>query len=227
LHPFLKGAILTEIAEDVMSALQNIQAALDALMGESESLTGELAAVLDYCRRLESITFEQVTRIVGAETGELLLLAWDWKLLIPRRVHQCAEWDDRILLLQPGERYDLVNLVRWLLASAAESGAWDPSPVIEDLYDHMGEPESAKIPALVHTIVRKTRGRRISGAGIQAACVGTGLGHRTGAMIAILKGGGVISPGLMSSSPRARTGSPIYDVHPVLCRLYAEGPHGS
>jgi hypothetical protein len=84
----------------------------------------------------------------------------------------------------------------------------------------MGEPEYIKLPALIKEIVSKSQNECIDAAGINAASRAAGINNRTGTMIAILKGAGALSPKLRSASPKARTGSPVYEVHPVLIALY-------
>lgn len=208
-----------------MTERENIKQALAALIGNGEPLVPELAMAMNQCRLLGSIAYENIVAIAGDDAAELLLLAWNWKMLVPRRSLQCAEWDDRVLGLEPGEQYDMVNVVKWLLDAAAKTGCWQVIEVVRDLYAWMGEPQFAKMPALVRQLVQQAQHQRITGAGIHVACAHHGFGDRTGAMIAILKGGGVISPHLTSSSPMQKTKSPLYDLHPVLIHLLSEGSH--
>ena len=51
---------------------------------------------------------------------------------------------------------------------------------------------------------------------IKKICNELGLGHRVNALIAELKGSGVMSPKLSSLAEVARTGSPIYELNPSL-----------
>ena len=59
----------------------------------------------------------------------------------------------------------------------------------------------------------------INGAKIGALCIQNGLTDKTGAMIAVLKGAGIISPKLASISRTAKTRSPLYEFNPS---VYAE-----
>ncbi|HMA85737.1 MAG TPA: hypothetical protein VKN73_08545 [Desulfosalsimonadaceae bacterium] len=47
----------------------------------------------------------------------------------------------------------------------------------------------------------------------------SGINNQTGAMIAILKGSGIISPRLRSSGPAANKRAPAHEVHPTLVEL--------
>ncbi len=198
-----------------MPSEANIEKALGGLLGE-EPLLPVLVSALEVCRRRGGVTFRELAGIAGDKAAELLLLAWDWKLLLPRRSRQCAEWDDRIMRFEAGEYYEMPNIVRFLLDIAARSGIWDPTVALDALYVQMGEPAHEKMPALVREIVEGAVHFQIDGAAISGACAKIGLGKRTGAMIAILKGGGLISPRLLGTAPAEKNRSPVYEVHPAV-----------
>ena len=206
---------------------ENIRRALEPVIGADEPLNSVLAAILDRCREQDSITFKEIADQAPDDAQEIILLAWDWKLLIPRRSRQSAEWDDRIMRFEAGERFEMVNIVKSLLALAAERGAWDLAAAVQSLYGRMGEPAYARMPSLIQEMAKRVRYQSISGAAIHLACVRTGFQDRTGAMIAILKGGGVISPRLMSSNPSERIGSPLYEMHPLVLKLSAKEPNAA
>ncbi|MFZ5564374.1 MAG: hypothetical protein ACOZBW_09995 [Thermodesulfobacteriota bacterium] len=90
-------------------------------MGE-EPLLPVLARVLDACRGRGGVPFGEVARIAGAAASEVVLLAWEWKLLLPRRSRQCAEWDDRVMRFEADEYYEMPNIVGFLLDGAAQTG---------------------------------------------------------------------------------------------------------
>lgn len=175
-----------------------------------------LAAILDKCRNQNGVTFRDVFMVAGDEAPELLLLAWDWKLLVPRQSLQCAEWDDRVMRFEPGEKYDMPNIVAFLTEIAATDGTWDVDTAVRDLYSYMGEPAYKKMPRLVREITRRTQHGAVNAGAIHAACLKAEIIDRTGTMIAILKGGGVISPKLISAGPEEKQGAPVYEVHPTV-----------
>ncbi len=201
---------------------ENIRRALELVIGAEGALGFVLATALDRCRRQENITFEDIAALSPDDGREVILLAWDWKLLIPRRSRQSAEWDDRILRLEAGEHFEMVNIVKFLLTSAAESGTWDLAAAVRSLYGQMGEPAFENMPSLINEIAKQVKYSSIFGTAIHAACVRTGFQDRTGSMIAILKGGGVISPRLMSSNPSEKIVSPLYEMHPLVLKLSAK-----
>ncbi|MEA3436547.1 MAG: hypothetical protein U9R43_08775, partial [Thermodesulfobacteriota bacterium] len=90
---------------------------------------------------------------------------------------------------------------------------------IVDLFKIMDEPEWEKIPDLVLEIKQGCIHNTISGARVGIACARNGLKNKTGAMIAVLKGSGIISPKLMAFAEVARSTSPVYEFNPS---VYAE-----
>ncbi len=186
------------------------------VIGE-DALLPRLAEVLATAYRKSAVTSDEIKNIANVDFAEILLLAWDFKLLIPRRAARCGEWDDRILMPAPGEAYEMPNIVRYLIRVALETGEFELERALRSLYRDMGEPQWEKIPELVETMKGYAVHRIISAPRIHAACLKTGIANKTGAMIAILKGGGVISPRLGAMAPVARAGAPLYDMNPLVC----------
>ena len=192
--------------------MENLSSAFYARYGEKMP-PGLDAVLLAACRR-PTIAFEEIQKIEPHDIEELLLFAWDWKLLIPVAASQCSEWDNRLMMMAPGEMYEIPNISRTLIAAAAATGTWDIERAVLSLYQDMGEPDWQKMPALVAAITRQAVHHTIGAAAINAACIKAGIKNKTGAMIAILKGGGVISPKLAAIGPVARTKAPLYEVNP-------------
>jgi hypothetical protein len=153
---------------------------------------------------------------------EALLTLWEWKLVIPVRSSKCSEWDSRILSAKPEEFYEMPNISKKLVKKGIETGRWDSISAILDLFQCMGEPEWKKMPDLILSIKKNTVHNTINGARIGVLCIQNGLKDKTGAMIAILKGGGIISPKLAAISQVAKSRSPLYEFNPS---VYAELKH--
>jgi hypothetical protein len=75
------------------------------------------------------------------------------------------------------------------------------------------------MPDLILSIKKNTVHNTINDARIGVLCIQNGLKDKTGAMIAILKGGGIISPKLAAISQTAKSRSPLYEFNPS---VYAE-----
>lgn len=186
---------------------------------QDETLLKELASVLSRFCENDVIIYKQLREIASDNLTELLLELWNWKLIIPIRSSKCGEWDSRILLAEPGESYEMPNISKMLVKNAQLSGIWDSQKAIIDLFKVMDEMEWRKIPDLVLEINHGCIHHTISGSRIGIACARNGLKNKTGAMIAVLKGSGIISPKLMAFAEVARSTSPVYEFNPS---VYAE-----
>ncbi|MBS3808737.1 MAG: hypothetical protein KGY38_01105 [Desulfobacterales bacterium] len=189
--------------------------ALRELVGD-EPLIEPLASVLaDACIHA-SIPYDSIINRAESDAQELILAAWDWKLLIPRRCAACGEWDHRLLVTSPGEIYEMPNIIRYLVQKAGAGGAWDVQTAVADLYHDMGEPQWEKMPELVFRLGRQAERFVVSAGEINAACRNSGFYYRTGSLILILKGGGIISPKLAAGPAAAKRHSPLYELNPSL-----------
>ncbi len=187
---------------------------------KTEPLLEEIAATLTCLCENHLTEYEWIRQIAGENAPEVLLALWEWKFAIPARSFKCGEWDSRILLAEPGESYEMPNISRALAENARQTGIWDSPLAIAHLFHTMGEPEWEKMPGLTREIRRGCVHHTISGAAIGAACARTGLKGKTGTMIAILKGAGIISPKLMAVSRHTgSSSSPLYEFNPG---VYAE-----
>jgi hypothetical protein len=178
--------------------------------------------VLVYAAEMDIIHYETIQEVAGTSTGEILLEMWEWKLLMPIRSSKCGEWDSRVMVMQPGEVFEMPNISRALASNAIESGKWDTPWAIKHLFQKMGEPDWEKIPALVRELRDSCVHNVISGTRIGAACGHHKLKEKTGALIAVLKGAGIISPKLMAiDRNRMQSTSPLYEFNPC---VYGENP---
>ena len=164
----------------------------------------DLARILFCVYQCERINYQDLASADYVNVGDALLTLWEWKLVIPVRSSRCSEWDSRILSTQPGEFYEMPNISKTLVKKSLETGAWDSTLAILDLFKCMGEPEWKKMPDLILSIKKNTVHNTINGVRIGVLCVKNGLKDKTGAMIAILKGAGIISPKLAAISQIAK-----------------------
>ncbi|MDY6911098.1 MAG: hypothetical protein SVM79_01885 [Chloroflexota bacterium] len=195
--------------------MENLQQALSVFTDSSE-LAEHLAKVLDIACEKGSISYEQVETLIGDNGEGVLLQGWQWRLLIPRRTSRCGEWDDRILLTEPGEIYELPNIAKYLVENARNTGKWDVPNSIRELFKIMREPAWQVMPELVALMGRIAVDRSISAFNIKHACRELGLEDRVDTLIAILKGSGVMSPKLGALAAVIRTGAPLYELNPCL-----------
>ena len=179
----------------------------------------DLARILIGVYHCDRIKYQDLASAACCSMDEAILALWEWKIVIPVRSSRCSEWDSRILSAGQGEFYEMPNISKTLVEKGMETGEWDSTQAILDLFQRMGEPDWEKMPKLILSIKENTVHNTINGARIGALCIENGLKDKTGAMIAILKGAGIISPKLAAISQTAKTRSPLYEFNPS---VYAE-----
>ena len=198
--------------------MENLEKALKSIMTEDIPVS-DLAHILFRLHHCERINYLELASAANGSVDEALLVLWEWKLVIPVRSSRCSEWDSRILSAEPEEFYEMPNISKTLVKKGIETGTWDSMAAIFDLFQRMGEPEWEKMPDLILSIKKNTVHNTINGARIAVLCIQNGLKDKTGAMIAILKGAGIISPKLAAIGQMAKSRSPLYEFNPS---VYAE-----
>jgi hypothetical protein len=98
-----------------------LKEALNSFLGNTE-LTSSLAQILAYVSKKGRVTFHEVEETVGDNAEEVLLLGNEWRLILPMRTRRTSSWEDRLLLFDPVELYEVPNIVRYLVENASETG---------------------------------------------------------------------------------------------------------
>jgi hypothetical protein len=195
--------------------IQGLQAALGDLLG-SDELTVETALIINNACEKGRISFSEVEEICGGNAEDVLLLCWQWRLLLPVRSSKCGEWDDRLLLLDHGEIYELPNVVKHLVKSARRTSQWDPDLALTELFSDIDETLRSRIPDLLKKMKGLSHFNIINAFQIRQACARANVNQSVDTLIAILKAGGVISPKLRALSDVAKARSPVYEINPCV-----------
>ena len=183
---------------------------------DHEHEVDKLASVLVVLSEKGTVSYDDVEEISGESTEDVLLIGWKWRLLIPMRTSRSGEWDDRLLIAETGELYQIPNVVKYLIDNARFTGEWNSNIAITRLFKDMEEPAYRLIPELVRKMFEKAAEYKVNAVQIRAACREVGLEDRVDTMIAILKGSGIMSPNLAPLAQVIRTGSPLYELNPCL-----------
>ena len=192
-----------------------LKEALSGFLGNTE-LTSSLAQILTYVSKKGRVTFHEVAETVGDNAEEVLLLGYEWRLILPMRTRRTSSWEDRLMLFGPVELYEVPNIVRYLVENASKTGVWEPGVALSELFREMGDPHWDTIPSLVERLWDQSKDYRITAIQIKETCGGLGLGDRVDALIVELKGSGVISPKLRSPAEVSRAGAVIFELNPSL-----------
>jgi len=179
-----------------------------------DPVSRNLARVLAVACKRGRVSYDEVETLIEESADDVLLLASELRLLLPVRTFRSSAWEDRIFQAEPGEMYEVPNVVRFLVQNARQTGQWNAANALREFFRLAGEPEWERIPTLVDRIGQRSEDRRVNAVQVKEVCDELGLGHRVDALIAELKGSGVMSPKLGSLAEVARTGSPVYELNP-------------
>jgi hypothetical protein len=194
--------------------MDELKDALTSFMKADEA--ARIAQLLEAIVRRGKIAYEEARETVGKDIEDVLISGYGWRLILPVRASKAGDWEDRMLTAQPGETYQVVNVVRHLVKNASKTGRWDPETAIAEAFKDIGEPEIDKMLTLVARIGSEAKGRRINGVQIKRLCTELGLGDRVDPILSELKACGIISPKLSSLTDSSRAGTPIYELNPSL-----------
>lgn len=195
---------------------RNLERALGIFLNQ-EKLNGFLTQVLIKACKTGKVSYDEIEEIASGDSEDVLLLGFEWRLLIPTRsTRDTLEWEDALLLAKPGETYKMPNVVKYLVEEAIQTGRWEPESAIAEIFKVMGEPEWDKMQNLVQKLGEESQYYRTNATQIKKICRELDLEDRVNSLIAELKGSGVMSPRVSSLAEVIREGSPIYELNPCL-----------
>jgi len=177
-------------------------------------ITSKLSQVLAYASVNVIVSYQEIRKIIKDDPEDVLLLADKWRLLLPVRTIKSSDWEDRVLVLRDGEKYEIPNLIRYLVKDALDTGRWNPEKTISQLFKEFEDPDWEQIAGLVRSIAEKAIDYKINGNQIKEVCLKSGLNNRVDGLIAELKAAGIISPKLGSILDVVGAQSPIYELNP-------------
>jgi len=187
-----------------------------ALNSFLHSYTDSVARVLVIAAEKRHVSYDEIEKVVEDDIKEVLLLGHNWRLTIPARTYKSMEWEDRVLMVEPGEVYEMPNVVQCLVREAGQSGQWEPKKAVSTAFKQIGESKWALMPKLVELLGSQAKGNRISAVQVKQACEQLGIGERVDPLIAELKSTGIMSPCLASLTDALHRRAPVYELNPSL-----------
>jgi hypothetical protein len=188
---------------------RNLEKALREVLPEEDQAA--LIETLLLAAEKEKIRNDEIHVPEPVKEDTLILLQSE-NVLIPFETSKTIAWEDRVLTLRPGEAYQVPHVIRYLLEGAGETGELDAEHAFERYLREVGEPEPEKMTALFNEVLDNVEKGRISAGTLSMLAGELSLGHRMGTIVAVLKGGGVISPCLRKPSTLS------YEVNSFLLR---------
>ncbi|MBW1715374.1 MAG: hypothetical protein JRJ77_06020 [Deltaproteobacteria bacterium] len=198
---------------------RQMEKALSPILGDDEA-TGRLSQLLAYASLHDTVCYQEIRDVVEDDPEDILLMAEEWRLLLPVRTAKSSSWEDRLLLARDGEVYKMPNVIRYLAKEAIQSAKWYPEKAMKELFKELRDPAWKQIPGLIKAIAEKAIDNKINGNQIKKICLQFGLSNRVDGLIAELKAAGIMSPKLGSIPDVMGAGSPIYELNPSIVVHY-------
>jgi len=194
--------------------MNNIEKALTSFLESDDA--HKMAMLLAEAMKTGDISYDQAKAILNEDPEDMLTLGYAWRVLLPVRAARGGDWEDRMLIPRPGEKYQMPNVIRHLVANSVATGTWEPEKAILEVFRSIGEPDMDKMLVLVERIASELKGHRIYGVKIKEICKELGLVDRVDPLVSELKAVGILSHKLTSLTEVSRAGSPIYELNPSL-----------
>ena len=194
--------------------MDNIEKALAGFLHRGDAQ--KMAMLLVEAVKTGNISYDIAKVILDEDPEDMLMLGYEWRLLLPVKAAKNGDWGDRMMVPRPGEKYEMPNVVRYLVTGAVMTGTWNPGKAILKVLKSIGEPDVDKMQVLVGIMASELKGCRISAVQIKEICKQLALEDRIDPLISELKAVGVMSPKLISLTEAYRASSPIYEFNPSL-----------
>ena len=168
-----------------------------------------IAKILSIASEAGRITYEE-PEIHDEVKDDLFILLERERLLIPARTSRSLAWEDRMMILKPGEVFEVPNTILHLIRYMKETGEWSPHHAIKAYLEEIGEQSPEVILSMFNEIKGETKGLMVTPEDLLRASDELNLTAEIGRIIAELKGGGIISPCLRDPSHL------LYEINPSL-----------
>jgi len=168
-----------------------------------------IAEILSIASESGRITYEE-PEIHDEVKDDLFILLERERLLIPSHTSRSLAWEDRMMILKPGEIFEVPNAIIHLIRYAKETGEWSPYHAIKAYLEEIGEKSPEAILSMFNEIKGEAKGLMVTPENLLRASDKLNLTAEIGRIIAELKGGGIISPCLRDPSHL------LYEINPSL-----------
>jgi len=197
-------------------SITNLTQALSGFIKENE-FTEPLARGMLLFLENETVAFDRLKALFGPDYVDILLLAFDWKLIIPLIPSKTCAWEDLAVSGINAPLYTMPKAVFYVLQEAMNKGIWDVDMGLKIMFETLDiSVPPDKMVELVEELFNREKFMCVSARDIDIACRTVGLPGFADQVIAILKGVGIISPKLGYLGKSKPSLGPLYDVNPSL-----------
>ncbi len=128
--------------------------------------------------------------------NDVFLLGEEWNAFYPESgiKGDCLAWGNRLNLPTKGERYEIPRIIALGVQRFEEEAKQENwLNLVKEYFSNINAPYANKTPQILQYAIRESISNMINAASIEEGCLKVGL-KNPGAIIAEMKGGGIISP---------------------------------
>ncbi|MFO8010078.1 MAG: hypothetical protein R6U89_04600 [Dehalococcoidia bacterium] len=188
----------------------NLIRALSAYFSQEEA--HNIAVILSCCVRDDGIRYNDIG-IVPEQKDEIILLAYEERLLLPVKSIRGSAWEDRILNFAENERYHLPRVVKLLALRAEESGLWDCDYAIREALKEAGNQDVEQTVSFLNTVIKMAKNNRMKVSEMQVLQTDLGIDLDMHDTLDHFVRCGIMSPVTQRS---LHAGSPMYELNPCM-----------
>lgn len=196
------------------SAAEDIHSLEQALSFVQQDDAHELALVLACFRQVHALPQAEIEQVLEQDTGEVLLTAFSWRLLIPAPGPRASmAWEEAEAVMHHRTVWKQPPVISHLVQRACTTGCWQPERTLPFTSSTMTLNLKAMTDFIEYTR-QYAPGYIISANLLRAALHESGIDPDLEKVIIDFKAAGVLSPRLSSLSDAARHRSPLYEINP-------------
>lgn len=190
--------------------ISNLRDALNKRFVSEE--TENIAIILScgYCN--DSICYEEID-IAPELKDDVILLAYEERMLLPIKSRLGSAWEDRILNFTEEERYHIPRVVRFLVQKAQSCGQWNYTFAVEEALREAGENNIKEIDQFLNRLIEMAPRYELDIEIIKAIRNGLGFDMDMHDTLDRFVRCGIMSP---LTGRSLHTGSAKYEINPCL-----------
>ena len=174
-----------------------------------------LSSVLMLFESVNIISSDLITTTAGVTYHEVLLTAYEWRLLLPMMATKTSAWEDRLLQGLVAPYYEMPEVIRCMVLIAMSRGVWDGYAALNYLFrDQELVDASNKIITVIKELARLKR--HVTAMDVVSACGNNKMPYTADFLISIFKSFGIISPKFSDLTRFSHHKGPVYELNPSL-----------
>lgn len=193
-----------------MNTLDRLGSALAIHFSEAEAVN--MAILINAALASENVYTEQIP-LAEQDKHDLLLMAYEERILLPVRSRRTSAWEDRTLRIVPEEMFFMPHVVRILFNDAAKTGVMDVEEAVRKVLSHHPAEHVDEAVHFLKQMKPHTDARMAEGGLMVVVAKKAGIALDVHEIVDACVVGGIMSPCTRGFSTQ---GLAWYEFHPCL-----------